>query len=799
MEDSPTQAEELHYILEKNGYQAVIAHNGREALDMLATKKPILVISDIVMPEMDGFELCRRIKGNDALKEIPVILLTALSDPEDVLRGLECGADNFIIKPYDESYLIARVHHMLINTELRKGSKLQIGVEIFFKEQKYFITSERQQILDLLLSTYETAVMKNHELKTVQEKLEVLNEQLEEKVSERTAELRESEARYRCLLESVTDYIYTVDVANEQPVASSHGPGCRTVTGYAPEEFSDDPMLWYRMIHEEDRPIVLEQAKMLLSGSALPREHRIIHKDGGIRWVRNTPVLRRDLQGQIYSYDGLISDITERKRSEEKLRASEKKYRRVSQEFNALLDNLPDGIVHIAPDLRVIWANRSLTELVEAVGDELRGNYCYESFCKFREPCDPCPVSRSFLSNKFEEGNISTPDGRFFELRVMPISDESGKVESVIEVIRDITEHRKLEEQLRQAQKMESIGTLAGGIAHDFNNILTAIIGFGHLALMQMGPDDPLREDIEHMLEGGDRAAQLTKDLLIFSRKEISEKRPVDLNDIISKVEKFLVRVIGEDIKCSIALHSEPIVVHADPHQLEQVLMNLAANARDAMTEGGDLIIGTELISFDDDFVAIHGYGKVGRYALMTISDTGEGMDEETRQKMFDPFFTTKEVGKGTGLGLAVVYGIIKQHEGFINVYSEPGSGTSFRIYLPLIPTESCGEETPGVEEILARGTETILFAEDDESVRNLIGIVLKQEGYTVIEAVDGIDAVKKFIENREAIHLFVSDLIMPKMDGKAAYDEMKALRARTEGNICERIRSRSYPAEDGP
>ena len=189
VEDSPTQAEELHYILEKNGYCVVAAHNGREALDMLHTKKPVLVISDIVMPEMDGFELCRQIKGNDGLKEIPVILLTALGDPEDVLRGLECGADNFIIKPYDESYLIARVHQMLINTELRKVSKVQMGVEIFFKEQKYFITSQRQQILDLLLSTYETAVIKNHELKAVQEKLEALNEQLEMKVEERTAAL----------------------------------------------------------------------------------------------------------------------------------------------------------------------------------------------------------------------------------------------------------------------------------------------------------------------------------------------------------------------------------------------------------------------------------------------------------------------------------------------------------------------------------------------------------------------------------------------------------------------------------
>jgi CheY-like chemotaxis protein len=292
-----------------------------------------------------------------------------------------------------------------------------------------------------------------------------------------------------------------------------------------------------------------------------------------------------------------------------------------------------------------------------------------------------------------------------------------------------------------------------------------------------MRPDDPQREDIENILEGADRAAQLTKDPLIFSRKQASEKGPVDLNEIIGKVEKFLVRVIGEDINCSLSLHNEPIVVHADPHQIEQVLMNLATNAKDAMAKGGDLIISTEQILVENDFVTIHGYGKPGRYALLTISDTGEGMDEETRQKIFDPFFTTKEVGKGTGLGLAVVYGIIKDHEGFINVYSEPGEGTTFRIYLPLISSDVRVEEIAPEKETLARGTETILLTEDDESVRGIISIVLKQEGYTVIEAEDGLDAVKKFMENRETIHLLLSELIMPKMNGIEAYDEMKSWR----------------------
>jgi len=472
-----------------------------------------------------------------------------------------------------------------------------------------------------------------------------------------------------------------------------------------------------------------------------------------------------------------IKYAVERKREKEKLRASEEKYRRISQEYHALLDNLPDGIVQIAPDLKVIWANRAMTEMVNVNESQLKGNCCYQALWDFSEPCFSCPAARSFHSGEFEEGNLTTSDGRLLELRAMPISDESGKVESVIQVIRDITEHRKLEHQLRQAQKMESIGTFAGGIAHDFNNILTAIVGYGYMAQLNMPPDDPQRANIEHMLEGADRAAHLTKDLLIFSRKQESEKKPVDLNEIVSHVEKFMARIIGEDINFKMALQNAPIVVYADTHQIEQVLMNLATNARDAMADGGDLTIATEEISLGDEFRDIHGYGKPGRYALLTISDTGEGMNEKIRKKIFEPFFTTKEVGKGTGLGMAVVYGIVKQHEGYINVYSEPDIGTTFRIYLPVISSEALAEEPAQEQETIPKGTETILLAEDDESARGLISIVLKQEGYTVIEAVDGAVAVMKFMENRETIDLLISDLIMPKLNGKEAYDEMKIWR----------------------
>ena len=485
---------------------------------------------------------------------------------------------------------------------------------------------------------------------------------------------------------------------------------------------------------------------------------------------------RMELKGKAI-LQATVRDITERKLTEAALKDREEKHRKVSQEFNALLDKLPDGIVQIAPDFRIVWANRPVAEMVKYDEDQLKGKYCFQGFWSKGEICGSCPAARSFQSGEFEEGNITTPDGRLLELRAVPISDESGKVESVIQVIRDITDHKKLEQQFRQAQKMEAIGTLAGGIAHDFNNILTAIVGYGYIAQLKMGPDDPQREDIQHMLEGADRAAHLTKDLLIFSRKQVSEKSPVNLNEIVGIVEKFLVRIIGEDIVCSTSLHGEPIVVFADTHQLEQVLMNLATNARDAMPEGGNLMIATEQVSLGDDYVASQGYGKSGRYALLSISDTGAGMDEATLKNIFEPFFTTKEVGKGTGLGLAVVYGIIKEHDGYINVYSEPGIGTTFKIYLPLITSEVREVEIAPVEKLLTKGTETILLAEDDESVRGLITIVLKQEGYTVIEAADGEDAMKKFMENRETINLLVTDLIMPRMNGKEAYDEMKVWR----------------------
>jgi nitrogen-specific signal transduction histidine kinase/ActR/RegA family two-component response regulator len=341
----------------------------------------------------------------------------------------------------------------------------------------------------------------------------------------------------------------------------------------------------------------------------------------------------------------------------------------------------------------------------------------------------------------------------------------------------DVTERLKLEDQLRQAQKMEAVGLLAGGVAHDFNNVLTAIIGYGNLLLMKLAGNDPLRTYAENILATSQRAAQLTQSLLAFSRKQVINPVAIDLNSIMRRVEKLLKRLIPEDIDLGTDFTGENTTILADSVQIEQVLMNLVTNARDAMPSGGTLTISSMITSPDDAVIAARGLGAGGPFVKLTVADTGAGMDERTRERIFEPFFTTKEMGKGTGLGLATVYGIVKQHKGFIDVESSPGRGTSFHLYFPLI-RQDAAQTASRSSDTLKGGTETILVAEDDEMLRGLCRSILKEFGYNVIEARDGVDAVEVFRQNRDRIDMLLLDVIMPRKNGKAAYDEIRTIKA---------------------
>jgi len=477
----------------------------------------------------------------------------------------------------------------------------------------------------------------------------------------------------------------------------------------------------------------------------------------------------------IMKTEQLSREIAERKKIAKELYQREAQFRELAKQFNALLDANPDNLSLLSPDLRIVWANKACAMKLGKEMSDIVGKHCYTLWHNKTEPCDPCPVQTSFRTGEPATQIHSIPDGRIFELRTIPIK-EGNRVVNIVEVSRDITEQRKLEDLYLHSQKMESIGTFAAGIAHDFNNILTGILGYAEIALMTMKDDNNiLYKNLEAIVKAAEKASHLTKQLLAFSRQKSTNRRPVDLNNIVGNLEKLLKRIIPENIEVITFLCDCTLVMNADETQIEQVLLNLATNAKDAMPKGGKLSIITEKFEMKKDFIKAHGFGKEGNYALISFSDTGIGMDEETKKRIFDPFFTTKEVGKGTGLGLSVVYGIIKNHEGFISVYSELGRGTTFKIFLPLIEAEVSTEEKSAEPEKL-EGSETILLAEDEEYVREFITHLLKQYGYRVIETKNGQEAIGKFLEYKDGIDLLLFDVMMPKKTGKDALDEIRKI-----------------------
>ena len=336
---------------------------------------------------------------------------------------------------------------------------------------------------------------------------------------------------------------------------------------------------------------------------------------------------------------------------------------------------------------------------------------------------------------------------------------------------------RRSEEQFRQAQKMEAVGRLAGGIAHDFNNLLTVITSYSDILLEDLAPQDPRCQDVEEIRKAAASGAGLTRQLLAFSRQQVLQPRVLDVNAVLANAEKLLKRLLGEDIELVTTLTPQLGAVKADPGQLEQVIMNLAVNARDAMPDGGKLTIETANADMDEASVRVHPYAKPGQYVMLAVSDTGSGMDEQTKARIFEPFFTTKEAGKGTGLGLATVYGIVKQSGGFIWVYSEPSHGTTFKIYLPRVDEPVEGLSVPSSSAESLRGAETVLLAEDAAAVRTVARQVLERHGYTVLEAPNGEAALYLATKHHGPIHLLLTDVVMPGLGGRQLADQLRALR----------------------
>jgi len=566
--------------------------------------------------------------------------------------------------------------------------------------------------------------------------------------------LEESEVRYRRIFETATDGIVLLEKREGHIVHANLATG--KMLDYSEAEYIG------KMLQDIGVPIDMSDFPMILE--SLNKRGILNYEDVQIKSKSG-----KEVNADIYMVDRAelvqcnIRDVSQRKRADTILK-EEKKF--IENALNTLKD------IFFVLDLEGSFLRWN--ETMNAVTGYTDRELSLKKITDFFQEDEKERVSEAILE-VIEEGSahveaiLVAKDGSQipFAFNSAILSDAQNKPIGVSGVGRDISEHQRLEAQLLHAQKMEAVGTLAGGIAHDFNNILNVIMGYGSMVADMLEADSPAKENMNEVLAAADKAADLTRRLLVFSRKDVVKMMPVDINKIILGLQKMLVRIISENIDFNVELSGRPLNVLADAGQIEQILINLAVNSRDAMQEGGRLTISTGLEEVDDEYDAEQGGKKLGKYALITVADTGQGMDAETQKKIFEPFFTTKEIGEGTGLGLAISYGIIEQHGGYTNVYSEPGQGTVFKIYLPLSEEAASLDKEKEATAPVKHGNETVLVAEDDASLRKLTTIVLESFGYSVIAAVDGEDAIAKFMENRERISIVLLDMIMPKKNGK--------------------------------
>ena len=591
----------------------------------------------------------------------------------------------------------------------------------------------------------------------------------------REVQLCQAGTQYRTLVEQITSIIYVTPL-NEARRKLYITPQIEAMLGFSSAEWLADPELWFKQLHPDDRERVLtEFYNRHEKGKPIHSEYRLLARDGHIVWVYDEAAVVRDEGGQPCFIQGVMFDISEHKQKEEMLQKSEAKFR-------AIFERVAIGIALTDIEGRFMESNPALQKILGYSGEELHNR----AFTEFTHP-DDIPVDMDLYKElvrgkhdhyQMEKRYIRKDGGLVWaHLNVSLIRSAGGESQFTIRMVEDITERKRLEIHFVQSQKMETVGRLAGGVAHDFNNILTVIKGYSQLSLSQIKEDHPLRGNIEEINRATERAEDLTHQLLAFSRRQIMDLKVLNLNTLVSGLGKMLRRVIGEDIEMVTVLADDLGRVKADPGQIEQVILNLAVNARDAMPTGGKLILETANVEWDEFYARSRMSVIPGWYVMLSVSDTGCGMSPEVREQIFEPFFTTKKEGKGTGLGLSTVYGIIKQSEGNIWVYSEPDQGTTFKIYLPRVEEEA--DALPSWEDTgqPLKESETVLLVEDEASVRELAARILREQGYKVLKAGNGKEAMcigRKHIE--EKIHLLLTDVVMPQMGGIELYDRFIAL-----------------------
>jgi PAS domain S-box-containing protein len=690
--------------LSSREHELIRAQNGATALEAVRIGSPPLIVLEDPLPDMAGSDFCRRTRAS--LQGANAVILVIARREEEYPAVLDAGA-----------------------TDL-------------------YFTSLGPSALELRLLIAERLVVEH-------------------------ARLRDREARFRRLFESGVTGVTIEDLNRNFKEANDAFLG---MLGYSQTEMRAGLLNW-KLITPLDRVVPeMEAREQLRATGFLPvSEREYVHKDGHlVSALVGSAILEGT--GECISY---VTDISERKRAEQTLRTSEAQYRAL---FNS--SPLPKWVCDVETsrfvainDMAVEQYGYSRDELLRMTVDDLR-------------PAEGTPADEAASD---ELGTVHFGACKHVKKGGAAIDVEEtihtlmfqGRLSRLV-VAQDVSERRRSEEalrasenRLRQAQKMEAIGRLAGGVAHDFNNLLSIILSYSEMLAMDLKPGDPIREQLEEISGAGQRAASLTRQLLAFGRKQILRPAALDPSAIAAGLVNLLKRLIGEDVELCVITQDALGKIIADAGQLEQIIMNLVVNARDAMPNGGKLTLETSNVDLDDDHASMEIDVTAGPYVLLTVTDTGIGMDAQTRQHIFEPFFTTKETGKGTGLGLATVFGIVHQSGGHIRVRSAPGEGTQFKIYFPRADAgATTGPSRPTGEEIAApRGCETVLLVEDDEQVRTLAQTILLRQGYRVIEAKNAGDALLICEQDGSTIHLLLTDVVMPRMSGPQLAERLQHVR----------------------
>lgn len=856
VEDDPDSRLVLQKNLEGAGYEVEVAVHGEDALEKARASVPDLIISDILMPVMDGYKLCYALKHDEQLRRIPLVFYTATYvDLEDERLAIGLGASRFVLKPMDPAEFMKVIQEVIeeaVRGELPVPDEpVDEGVELFRKFDSSLSRKLEDKVRELDLyrrvfeNSFEALAVVNRAGKITQmnkafegmlasseeklmgasperyldaDSLAVVRRSLaENNQAQGEGQLRNSAGRnvsvwyaifpvkneyneiiaqvwvlqditkrveaekqqrlFRTLVDYSNDAIFVINPETAR-IENANERACNRLR-YSLEELLGKTTLdidgviatmdqWRKHVAElkSQGALTFESTHRRADGSDFPVEISVVYTE--------TP-----------DGDYLVAvarDITERKKAEAQLLMAR-------QEWDRTFDAISDVVTVQDMDMRIIQANKAASDLFNLPLEEIVGKQCHDLFAgPDKEICGNCPIPHARECFVPHMAEIEHPGlGKTFQVTVVPILDDQGGIKGVVHFAKDVTDQKNLTAQLLQSQKMEAIGKLAGGVAHDFNNLLSVILGYVEMAQLRFSPSDPVNHELQQVEGAAKRAADLVRQLLLFGRKQHLQFVPVDLGKAIGELVKMLHRVIGEDVRLELDCGEDCWEIEGDAGNIDQVVMNLAVNARDAMPDGGVLGMKTENVVIDEEYCRRNPEARPGRFVRLSVSDTGTGMGTDVLPHIFEPFFTTREVGKGTGLGLSVVYGIAKSHKGWINVYSEPGQGTTFRLYFPAVSSASAkaaGRDIPEPGTLLGHG-EKILVVEDDTAIRELIVTALGRNGYVVTGAASAEEGLECVGEQGVTFDLVVSDVVLPRMNGLAFVEKLRETRPDIRVLLC--------------